>query len=376
MVSGRRRKKPPPQPPSLVGLHRYAEASEALKKANELGPLLAQEGAVSDGTEKQAIHKQKRVFPVRKQKTSTFLRNTPKSLRPRKKEQQKVSSQLRRSLNMSLAASCIGLLILAALILFSVRHVGTLLGSGIPTPIVTPTSVSTSPPVPTPTPTPDKMMKYQQLYDSYTKGKTATVVYSFLSHIGVNTQWEQTPYSNKTCSFNPPPYHLVSFQPGHSFFCYGDSKASFSNFIYTTQETVVHGDGSIIFFRANAEFQNFFRFEVHINGTYTDFRGSVTGPSVKEHGLLPHMLTPYAISVCLIQHLTWSMIKETALLSPARSEKPAGACLHTDTKRLASTCPMMHLTAESKHCSMRTGLSSLSTSIRGPYTDTRLTGCS
>lgn len=41
--------------------------------------------------------------------------------------------------------------------------------------------------------------------------------------------------------------------------------------------TVVTGDGSLIFFRAGPEFQNFFRFEVHTDGTYAFVRGSSHG---------------------------------------------------------------------------------------------------
>jgi len=119
---------------------------------------------------------------------------------------------------------------------------------------------------------------FQSQYKSVTTGQTASTSYSFLSNSGNNNLWEQTPYSNKACSFNPPPYHLQSFQYGNkSFFCYGDPRASFGDFVYTVRTSFVHGNGSIIFLRGGGEFQNFFRFEIHTDGTYSYFIGQTSG---------------------------------------------------------------------------------------------------
>lgn len=146
-----------------------------------------------------------------------------------------------------------------------------------PTALATETEIPTATDIP-PTVTPTQNELFQTLYNTVTTTQTATASYSFLSNDGNNTAWEQTPYSNKVCSYSPPPYHLQSFQHGNiSFFCYGDPNASFGDFVYTVRTSVVHGDGSIIFFRGGGEFQNFFRFEIHTDGTYSYFIGQTTG---------------------------------------------------------------------------------------------------
>jgi hypothetical protein len=139
-------------------------------------------------------------------------------------------------------------------------------------------ALPTATPSATPSATPTERDVFQRLYTSVTTGQTAAVSYSFLSNNGNNARWEQTPYRNKVCSFTPPPYHLQSFEHGNvSFYCYGDPTASFGDFVYTVRTSVVHGDGSIIFFRGGGEFQNFFRFEIHTNGTYAYFIGQTHG---------------------------------------------------------------------------------------------------
>src|SRR5262249_34027750 len=126
-------------------------------------------------------------------------------------------------------------------------------------------------------PPPDKAMELKSLYDSRTKS-ASTVTYSLNTSVGNNGTWMQKKYSNFECGFTPGPYHLQSYVfGGKSYFCYGDQNLSFGDFIYTVQATVVHGDGSIMFFRAGQEFQDFFRFEVHTDGSYRYWRGSVRG---------------------------------------------------------------------------------------------------
>jgi hypothetical protein len=148
-----------------------------------------------------------------------------------------------------------------------------------PRPIIT-----TSSPVPgTTIPRPQVTLespadKFKRLYRQYTTSVTATIAYPLLQDQGKDHNWEQTAYSNKRCSFTPGPYHLESYQfGGKSFFCYGDPGASFGDFVYTVQTFVKKGDGSIMIFRAGSQFQDFFRFEVHTDGTYSYFRGQGSG---------------------------------------------------------------------------------------------------
>ena len=152
----------------------------------------------------------------------------------------------------------------------------TLTHPATPTALATATEIPTATTIP-PTPTATESEVFQRLYSTVTTNQQATVSYSFLSNDGNNTAWEQTPYGGHQCSFNPPPYHIETFQIGYAYFCYGDPNTSFANFIYTVRTNVVHGDGSSVFVRGSKEFQDFFRLDVGIDGNYFYFIGSQRG---------------------------------------------------------------------------------------------------
>jgi hypothetical protein len=70
------------------------------------------------------------------------------------------------------------------------------------------------------------------------------------------------------CGFVDIPRWLRRIGCGTSFFCSGDPNASFADFVYTVQPAIKRRRRHHLL-QGRAEFQNFFRFEVHTEGTYT-----------------------------------------------------------------------------------------------------------
>jgi hypothetical protein len=145
----------------------------------------------------------------------------------------------------------------------------------------TPTPTATLAPIATlipPTPTQTQSQKYQALYNDLTSNRPASVSYSLLANTGTNANWEQSAYSNKTCSFTPGPYHLQSFQHGGvAFFCSGDTHASFNNFLYIVRTGSKTGNGSGVFFRGSSTFLDFDRFDIYTDGGYSYLTSNSNG---------------------------------------------------------------------------------------------------